>query len=335
MKPSTEPRGGASTPSPGSRDSTAKRARRYRLTSRLTPYLLLGPTLVIIAGLLLYPLYRMAVMSTQDVGLREVRGEPAESVGLDNFSEILTSDTFWQALRNTFAFAAVAVALTLVLGTLVGLLIHRLGRVMSTTVIISAMLAWAMPHMSVATVWRWLFDENGGVANWVLNRMPDWLTGTLLGRTDWSGYTWFLDPLPLYFVLTLAVVWQSFPFIAVSVLAGLKSIPAELFEAARVDGAGAWRSFWNVTFPLLKPVFAVLLVLSIIWDFKVFTQLHVLAGGIGNPDVFNLSLYAYAEAFRSPPRMGLGSAIAIVLTAILMVITVAYVRQIVRQEDLR
>ncbi|WP_219632988.1 carbohydrate ABC transporter permease [Haloechinothrix aidingensis] len=303
--------------------------------TQLTPYLLLGPTLVVIAGLLLYPLYRMLVMSTQDVGLREIRGEPAESVGVANFREILTSEVFWQALRNTVAFAAVAVTATLVLGTLVGLLIHRLGRVMSTTVVISTMLAWSMPHMSVATVWRWLFDEHGGVANWLLNQAPNWLTGALFGRADWSGYSWFLDPLPLYFVLTLAVVWQSFPFIAVSVLAGLKSIPGELFEAARVDGAGPWRSFWQVTFPLLKPVFAVLLVLSIIWDFKVFTQLHVLAGGIGNPATYNLSLYAYAEAFRSPPRMGLGSAIAIVLAVILLVITVFYVRQIVRQEDVR
>jgi N,N'-diacetylchitobiose transport system permease protein len=121
------------------------------------------------------------------------------------------------------------------------------------------------------------------------------------------------------------------PSIAVSVLAGLKTVPAELLEAARVDGAGAWRGFWRITFPLLKPIFLVLLLLSVIWDFNVFTQTYLLTGGLGNRDEFNLSLYLYDKAFTFPPSYGLGGALALILTVILLIITVGYVRASVRQ----
>jgi N,N'-diacetylchitobiose transport system permease protein len=129
------------------------------------------------------------------------------------------------------------------------------------------------------------------------------------------------------------VVWHSFPFIAVSVLAGLKSVPVELGEAARVDGAGAGRVFWRVTFPVLRPLFGILIVLSTIWDFRVFTQYYVLAGGIQDRATFMLSAYSYAEAFLIPPKYGIGSAIAVVLTVILLAVTGMYVRMMLRREE--
>jgi N,N'-diacetylchitobiose transport system permease protein len=121
----------------------------------------------------------------------------------------------------------------------------------------------------------------------------------------------------------------------VSVLAGLKSVPGELYEAARVDGSGPWRTFWSLTYPMLKPIFLVLVVMSIIWDFKVFTQLFIMAG-MANRDAFNLSLYGYSEAFGSlNPKLGMGSAIALVLTLILLIVTALYVRVMVRQGETR
>ncbi|WP_246377065.1 carbohydrate ABC transporter permease [Nonomuraea soli] len=285
---------------------------------------------------MLYPLFQMIVMSTQKVGLREIRrGTPPESVGLGNFETILDNDLFWSALRNTVLFAVFAVTFTLVVGTLVGLLINRLGKKMSKLVIVGCMAAWAVPPVAVGVIWRWLADADAGIINWFLNLLPDWLAAPPDGQTSWTGYPWLNDVLPIYVILTIAVVWQSFPFIAVSVLAGLKSIPSELYEAAKVDGSSAFRTFWKITMPLLKPVFAVLTVLSIIWDFKVFNQLFILAGGTTNREAFNLSMYAYAEAFRSPPKMGSGAAIAVLLTLILLVVTAVYVRQIVKQEDIR
>lgn len=149
----------------------------------------------------------------------------------------------------------------------------------------------------------------------------------------WDDYNWFATPLSTYTVLTVCVVWQACPFVAVSVLAGLKSVPGELYEAARVDGSGPWRTFWSLTYPMLKPIFLVLIVMSIIWDFKVFTQLFIMSG-LANRDAFNLSLYAYSEAFGSMnPKLGMGSAIALVLTIILLIVTALCVRVMVRQGE--
>lgn len=333
-KTSTIARGGGNNSAPGRRRRQEPRNRR-NVPAWLVPYGLLLPGLLIIAGLLLYPLYQMIVMSTQKVGLREIRrGTTPESVGLGNYEKILDNDLFWSALRNTVVFAIFAVTLTLVVGTLVGLLIQRLGKKMSKLVIVGIMAAWAVPPVAVGVIWKWLADADAGIINWFLNLLPDWVAPPPAGATDWSGHPWLNDVLPIYVILTVAVVWQSFPFIAVSVLAGLKSIPSELYEAAKVDGSTGLRTFRKITFPLLKPVFAVLLVLSIIWDFKVFNQLFILAGGTTNREAYNLSMYAYAEAFRSPPKMGSGAAIAVVLTLILLVVTFVYVRQIVKQEEL-
>ncbi|MCG5211826.1 carbohydrate ABC transporter permease [Streptosporangium sp. KLBMP 9127] len=332
---------GGGDPSAPARGNRRKPPRRKAsgLPPWLIPYALLLPGLVVIAALLLYPLFQMVQMSFQKVGLRQFRPKnplPAEYVGGENYAQVFASDLFWSSLRNTVVFALVTVAFTLLLGTLVGLLLHKLGGKMSTVVIVGIMAAWAVPPTSAAIIWKWLFDADAGIINWALNLLPDWLSQLAFGRSDWTGEPWLNDALSIYLVLIVTVVWASFPFIAVSVLAGLKSIPSELYEAAKVDGSTGFGTFRKITFPLLKPVFSVLVVLSVIWDFKVFTQLFLLAGGTNMPrEAFNLSLWSYIEAFNPPPDMGLGAAVAVVLTVILLLITFVYVRQIVKTEDVR
>lgn len=309
------------------------RRRRGRL-DRL-PYLLLLPCLAIIGGLLLWPLGQVVVMSFYKLdSVRQLRGDRDWPwVGFGNYAEILGDPFFRTVLRNTVLFAAANVVLTMILGTLVGLLLNRLGRRMATFVGSCVMLAWATPALTGAIVWKWLFDDTSGLVTWMFNALPDGLSEALFGHADWTGYGWFNSPLTFFTILTLVVVWHSFPFIAVSVLAGLKSLPAELHEAARVDGASPWRAFWSVTFPLLRPVFGILIVLSTIWDFKVFTQQYALAGGTQDRPTFMLSIYSYATAFSPPPKYGLGGAIAVILTLILLVVTGFYVRALLRQEE--
>lgn len=322
------------TRAPG-RDAPARPAARPVRAGRrrFLPYGLLIPSAVIIGGLLLYPMYQLVVMSFQDVGLAQISGAvPAEGVGTDNYTDVLTDPDFRHALINTAVFAAAAVATTLVAGTLVGLLLHRLGRVMSAIVATGAMLAWGTPQITGAIVFRFLFDDTYGLVNHVLASLPRGLTRPLFGNVDWSAHSWVLSTPSLYTVLLLCVVWMGFPFVAVSVLAGLKSVPEELYEAARVDGAGPWRTFWSITFPALRPIFSVLTVLSVIWDFKVFTQLYVLNGGLTNKDGFNLSLYSYSKAFGFGAQMGLGSAIALILTVLLLLVTGLHIRQMLREE---
>jgi N,N'-diacetylchitobiose transport system permease protein len=329
---STLSRGGGRSSGPGPRRPSPPR-KASGLPAWSIPYVLLVPGLLVIGVLLLYPLIQMVIIAFQKVGLVQISGKkPATWVGLDNFTSFVDNDIFWSSLRNTVVFAVIAVPLTLVLGTAVGVLLHRLGKKMSLFVIIGIMFAWAVPPVAQGVIWRWLFDAEAGIINWALNLLPDRLSTALFGRADWTGEPWLNDAWSIYMVLVICVVWAGFPFVAVSVLAGLKGVPAELYEAAKVDGAAPWRTFWKITFPLLKPVFAVLTVLSIIWDFKVFSQLYVLAG-TSNREAYNLSMYAVTEAFKAPPKMGSGAAIALVLTVILLIVTAAYIRQMFKQED--
>jgi N,N'-diacetylchitobiose transport system permease protein len=316
--------------SPGAqRQSTGARLRAVIRRYRLAPYLLLLPSMAAIALVLLWPVVQVALYSFQDYGLPQTDGTaPTQWVGLANFTATFTDPEFWLSLRITVLFAVATVSLTLLTGTLVGLLLNRLGRVMAGFVSVAALLAWATPPVSASVLFYWLFNPDGGLVDWSLARLPHWL----VGGTDWAGFNWTTTgALPAYTVACVLVVWQGFPFIAVSVLAGLKTVPAELLEAARVDGAGAWRGFWKITYPMLKPIFLVLLLFSVIWDFNVFTQTYLLTGGLANRDEFNLSLYLYDKAFTFPPSYGLGGALALILTIILLIMTVGYVRASVRQ----
>ncbi len=326
---------------PGSLPSPAGSARLARASSltlrqrgavwirrhRLAPYLLVLPSAAVIGALVVWPAVQIGLFSFQNYGLPQAVGTaPTQWVGVGNYSQILHDSEFWLSLRLSLIFAAIAVPLTLLSGTLVGLLLSRLGPKMATFVSASAMLAWATPAVSASVIFVWLTQPTGGIVDWALAKLPSWLGG----GAHWAGFSWTNAALPAYTVLIVLVTWQGFPFIAVSVLAGLRTIPAELHESARVDGAGPWRIFWKVTYPLLKPIFLVLLLLSIIWDFGVFTQVYIVAG-IGNRDEYNLGLYEYSRAFTQPPAYGMASALAFVLTIVLLIITVGYVRASVRQ----
>jgi ABC-type sugar transport system permease subunit len=318
-------RAAGSRPGSGWRGNLGGFVRRHRLA----PYLLLAPAVAGIALVLLWPLAQVVIYSFQNYGLPQITGvAPTQWVGFSNFTQTFADPEFWLSLRITVLFALVAVPLTLIVGTGVGLLLNRLGKKMAAFVSTAALLAWAVPPVAASVLFYWLFNPDGGLVDWALSRMPHWL----VGNTDWAGFNWTTSgALQVYTVLALLVVWQSFPFIAVAVLAGLKTVPSELYEAARVDGAGPVAVFRRITYPLLKPIFLVLLLFSVIWDFNIFTQTYLLAGDLGNRDEFNLSLYIYDKAFTFPPSYSLGGALALIFTIILLIVTVGYVRASIRQ----
>jgi ABC-type sugar transport system permease subunit len=299
--------------------------RRYKLA----PYLMLLPALAGIGFVILWPLVQMGIFSFQTYGLQQIDGSmPISWVGFANFTTTFRDPEFWLSLRTSVLFAIVAVPVTLIVGTIVGLLLNRLGKKMSMFVSTAALLAWATPPVSASVLFFWMFSPDGGLVDWTLAKMPHWLVGS----TNWANYNWATtSALPAYTMIALLIIWQAFPFIAVTVLAGLKTIPAELTEAARVDGASPWRVYWRITFPLLKPLYLVLVLLSVIWDFNIFTQSYIITGGLANSNEFNLSMYIYDKAFTFPPSYGLGGALALIFALILLVVTFGYVRASVKQ----
>jgi len=310
---------------PAPRPAVPAPSRRRPAAARRLPYLLVLPSLAAFATLLGYPLYQVVRISLLKLDLGELIRRETVFVGLANYRSILADRFFWSVVLRTVLFTAVSVTLTMVLATLVALLLERLGRGLRLAVQISLVLTWAMPALTATVVWQWLFDTQFGVVNWLL---------TTLGIGEFGGHSWFATGLSTFAVITIIVVWQAIPFVAITLYAGLTAIPRELREAMRVDGASPWRAFWSLIVPALRPLFMVTCFLSIIWDFKVFTQVWLVRQGGPNRQTVTLAVYAYQEGIATS-HFGRAAAISLVMVVLLLTALVYYIRLMLRtQEDL-
>jgi N,N'-diacetylchitobiose transport system permease protein len=210
-------------------------------------------------------------------------------------------------------------------GTLIALLLARLGPWMRLLLQMGLVLVWAMPVVVAVNIWVWMFDFEFGVFNWAL---------TELGIGDYINHDWFENPTTGLAIILGVVVWGAIPFVAITIYAGLTQVPRELVEAASIDGSGPFRIFRDITFPLLKPIFVILASLSIIWDFQVFNQVWIMRGNNPSPDYYLMSVYAFVESFKLS-EYGFGAAIALVMVGILFCVTFVYIRQMVRIGEVR
>lgn len=291
--------------------------------SRL-PLLLLAPATLILLVVLGYPIVRMVTLSLQEAKLRNiVRGDTTWN-NFENYTTIFSDPDFWGVVLRTVVFAVACVAATMLLGTLVALLLNRLGSRMRLLVSIGLLMAWATPVVTATQVWQWLFDTQYGIVNWAL---------VSLGFEGFLNYSWLANPLSLLTVAGVVVVWGAIPFVALTLYAGLTQVPGELYEAAEVDGATGWRRFWSITFPLLAPIFTILAALSTIWDFRVFTQVFILqkAGGITS-ETNLLGIYAYRTSFAGND-FGAGAAMSVVMVLLLAGLSLFYVRRMLKEVE--
>ncbi|MFH9421170.1 carbohydrate ABC transporter permease [Streptomyces sp. NPDC017529] len=287
--------------------------------SRWTPWLYLAPALVVLGGLLVYPIYQLGLISFLEYTQAQVSGgEPTTFRGLANYAELFGDGQFWQVLLATVGFAAACVLCTLVAGCSFAVLLTRIRAVPRLALMLAALGAWATPAITGSTVWVFLFDPDFGPVNRVL------------GLGDFS---WTYGRYSAFALVLLEVVWCSFPFVMVTVYAGIKAIPGEVLEAAALDGASQWRIWRSVMAPMLRPILVVVTIQSVIWDFKVFTQIYVMTngGGIAGQNLV-LNVYAYQKAFASS-QYSLGSAIGIVMLLILLAVTLVYLRLLRRQGE--
>jgi N,N'-diacetylchitobiose transport system permease protein len=289
-----------------------------RAVARLTlPLLLLLPAAIIIVGLIGYPLGKTIWLSFTDTRLGDLIQGSGPWVGLDNFKEVFTDDHLRTSLINTVVFGTACVIGTMVFGFAVALLLNQKLRG-NLFFGIAVLLPWAVPALAASAIWKWLFDDSYGFVNWALVE---------LGFSQFKDYAWFASRNSAYVSIFVTVVWQSFPFIALSLLAGLQTLPKETLHAASVDGASAWQRFRLVTLPLLRPIVAVLVVFSTIWDFKIFDQIYVMAQGVPERGADTAAVSAYRESFALG-HYGTGSAVAVVLFLVLLVFSIVYVRMI-------
>jgi N,N'-diacetylchitobiose transport system permease protein len=311
------------TAAPAPEPGTPVSARRGRpLWSRVLPYLLVAPTVVGTAYLLVYPLLRNLLISFQKFGLGQLIRGGAEFVGFDNYSKILSDQKFWGVVVRTFVFTAINVGLIMVLATLVALLIGALGKWMRFAVMGGLVVAWAIPVIAATTVFQWLFQSQLGVVNWIL---------VALGFDQFDGKAWFADGNSTFAIVVLLIVWQSVPFAALTLYAAMTTVPKELHESAQIDGAGSVKTFWLITFPILRPMFGLILCLEVIWVFKSFVQIWAISQGGPGDATLTLPVYAYQIA-TVLNQYDLGAAISMVTVLILAVVLLAYFRQMFKEE---
>jgi ABC-type sugar transport system permease subunit len=235
-------------------------------------------------------------------------------VGFGNYLEAVSDPRFRQALTHTVGFTLASVAIELVLGLMIALALDALVRFRGLARVL-VLLPWALPTVVAALVWRFMFEGQTGLAGGVLG----WI-GPGASPTDWLA-----GPRLAWVPIVLADVWKTTPFVALLLLAGLQGIDPGLGEAARLDGASAWRRFVHITLPLLRPAIVVALVFRTLDAFRVFDLVFVLTGGGPGTSTEVVSIYAFTALLQNL-RFGYGSALAVIVFLIGFTLAVVCVR---------
>jgi N,N'-diacetylchitobiose transport system permease protein len=301
-----------------------RRPSRRRRRFALLPYALITPASLVIFGVLAFPLAMLFWLSLQHYGLRELIAHQGVWVGLGNYSTLVADPLFQRVLAVSLLFTFANVGLTLVFSTLIALLLLKVSRPIRVLLGSGLVFVWATPVIVAIDIWQWMFDYEFGVINYLL---------TKLNFGNFIHHNWFENPLQGFAVITVIVVWGAIPFVAITLFAALTQVPDDVIEAAEVDGANPWQVFWQVTAPMLRPIFLIVVSLSTIWDFQVFNQVYVLLNSRPSKEYFTIAVYSYKESF-GVTQYGLGAAIAVAMVAVLVVVTFFYVRQTLETAEL-
>ena len=283
---------------------------------KLTGWLLLLPALLILGLVFIYPIVRAFWLSW----FAENLGTQLEAVftGFGNYQRMLGDGRFWQSLGNTCVFTVFSVFLELILGLGVALVLNKsfFGRGAVRTI---AIIPWALPTAVMGLAWAWIFNDQYGVVNDLLFR---------LGLID-TGINWLGTPTLAMIALIVADVWKTTPFISIILLAGLQSIPEDLYEAHRMDGASPWQSFYQITLPLLMPQILIALLFRFAQSFGVFDLVQVMTGGGPAGSTETVSIYIYSTVMRYLD-FGYGAAL-VVVTFLLLVLAVAIIALLLKR----
>lgn len=295
--------------------TVSRRSRRVGLARWRDAHLgwwLVIPALALVALIVIYPLIYSLWISLHRYTLTRRGDYPF--TGLTNYTDFLTSPRFWSVLGTTTLFTVLSVVFILLLGLGMALVLNQtfVGRRLVRSLIL---LPWVLPTIVVGTTWLWIYNGNYGVLNALLLQL-----GVIAGYQTWLGS----PDLALYMVI-LVKVWKEIPFVALILLASLQTIPRDLYEAARIDGAGHLAAFMRITLPLLKPGLLVVTVLQTMWAFRVFDIIYALTNGGPADRTMVLAYLTYHETFKGL-RFGSGAALSYIVTIIIMGMAVVYIK---------
>jgi len=305
--------------SPSSHGETMQRKRTLAQQDALVGFALILPSVLIILGISLQP-----IISTLYLSLFESsRGINAERtfIGFANYTTFLSDPVFWITIGRTLYFTLVSVGLELVLGLAIAQLIHTHPpgwQFLRTSLIIP----WAVPTIVNGTMWRWIYNADYGAMNGLLLQ---------LGIID-KYIPWLTKPNVAMNLVILADLWHSVPFIALILQAALATLPADLEEAAAVDGANALQRFLLVRLPLLRPAILVALVIRTVEAFRVFDIIYVITNGGPAYSTVTISFLTYLEMF-SFGHVGRGSALSFLISLFTLIMAFIYIRMLYRPEE--
>jgi len=319
MKPSTQvpdrrpvrSRNGAATAAPHPARTTT---RRRPTSQRWIAWAFLAPVTLYLALFYAYPLYRNLDLSLRDYTVRSFVQGDAPFTGLANYREVFRDPTFAPALLHTAVFTAVCLVFQYAIGLALAVFFNQNFR-LSATLRALFLVPWLLPLIVSASTWSWMLNSDSGIVNATLHAVG-------IGPVNWlTSPSWSLTS------VIIANIWIGVPFNLVVLYSGLQSIPTSLYEAAALDGANAWRRFWSITFPLLRPVSAITLLLGLIYTLKVFDIIWIMTKGGPADSSTTFATWSYQLGFGNLlPAFGPGAAVGNLLVVAALVLGLIYLK---------
>jgi multiple sugar transport system permease protein len=313
----------AATPDSAPSASRLRRPPKSRLSG--SPWVaaaFAAPLLIYLIAFYAYPLVRSIDLSIHDYNVRAFVQGDAQYVGLQNYIDVVTSPLFGQAVWNTVVFVVVSLIFQYALGLALAVFFRnnfRLNGILRALFLVP----WLLPLIVSGSTWAWMLNSDNGIVNSVLRAFG-------IGQINW-----LTSPDTSMLAVVIANIWLGIPFNLVILYSGLQNIPGDVFEAASLDGAGAWRQFWSITFPLLRPVSAITLLLGLVYTLKVVDIVWIMTGGGPANSTTTLAIWSYREAFGTgQPDLSPAAAVGNILIVIALIFGFVYLRAQRRQEQI-
>jgi len=280
-----------------------------------------APLVVYLLAFYAYPLIRSIDLSVHDYTVRAFVQGNAEFVGLQNYIDVVTSPLFGQALGNTVVFVVGSLIFQYAIGLALAVFFRNSFR-LSGILRALFLVPWLLPLIVSGSTWAWMLNSDNGIVNSFLQAFG-------IGQINW-----LTSPDTSMVAVIIANIWLGIPFNLVILYSGLQSIPEDVYEAASLDGAGAWRQFWSITFPLLRPVSAITLLLGLVYTLKVVDIIWVMTSGGPANSTTTLAIWSYREAFGTgQPDLSPAAAVGNILIIIALIFGFIYLKMQRRQEN--